>query len=136
MRRYRLGSREWGLIAAGMLVTFVPAQSQDAFPFGSELRMDARPMRGSKRIPFLQVENNGAATIDLWCNSAQGQFVIAANTVTVIIGQKTQRTCSPEQTQADSDLVSALEQTTGWKREGDGVVFIGPQQLRFRPSTN
>jgi heat shock protein HslJ len=121
-----------------MVVTALSAQAQvqSEFPYGSELRMDARPLRGSKRVPFLQIENNGMATIDLWCNSAQGQFVIAANTVTVIIGPKTQRTCSPEQVQADAELLDALQQATNWRREGDGIVLLGPQQLRFRPSTN
>jgi heat shock protein HslJ len=125
-----------GAVAGVLLSGFVHAQSASEFPFGSDLRMDARPMKGSKRVPFLQVENNGAATIDLWCNSVQSQFVVAADTVTILIGQKTERTCSPEQAQADDALLDALQQTTNWKREGDGVVLIGQQQLRFRPSTN
>jgi len=112
------------------------AQSPSEFPFGTELRMDARPMKGSKRVPFLQIESNGSATIDLWCDSVQSQFVVAADTVTILIGQKTARTCSQAQASADDALLDALQQTTNWKRDGDGIVLIGPQQLRFRPSTN
>jgi hypothetical protein len=112
------------------------APGQGGFPYGSELRMDARPVKGSKRIPLLEVESNGAATLDLWCDSVQSQFVVAGDTVTVIIGPKTQRACSQEQTQADSDLLAALEAVTTWRREGDGVVLVGARELRFRPSTN
>ncbi len=125
-----------GAMAGILLSGFAHAQSASEFPFDAELRMDARPMKGSKRVPFLEVENNGAATIDLWCNSVQSQFVVAADTVTILIGQKTGRACSPEQSQADDALLDALQQTTNWRREGDGVVLIGPRQLRFRPSTN
>ena len=80
--------------------------------------------------------NNGAATIDMWCDSVQSQFVVSADTVTVLIGQKTQRNCTPEQARADGELLDALQQATNWKREGDGVVLIGARQLKFRPSTN
>ena len=112
------------------------AQNQSDFPYGRELRMDARPIKGSKRVPFVEIADNGAATIDLWCDSVQGQFVVAADTVTVLIGQKTQRNCTSERARADGELISALEQATNWKREGDGVVLIGSRELRFRPSTN
>lgn len=98
--------------------------------------MDARPLKGSKRVPFIEIASNGAATIDLWCNSVQSQFVVAANTVTILIGQKTARTCTPAQTQADDALLESLQQVTDWKREGAGVVLIGGSQLRFQPSTN
>jgi heat shock protein HslJ len=114
----------------------IQAQGQQGFPFDRELRMDARPLKGSKRVPFLEIAQNGAATIDLWCDSVQGQFVVAADTVTVLIGQKTQRSCTPEQAQADGELISALEQATNWRSEGEGVVLTGGRELRFRPSTN
>ena len=98
--------------------------------------MDTRPMKGSKRVPFIEVAAGGSATIDLWCNSVQSQFVVAADTVTILMGQKTARTCSQAQAYADDALLDALQQATNWKRDGDGIVLIGPQQLRFRPSTN
>ena len=98
--------------------------------------MDARPLKGSKRVPFVEIAENGAATIDMWCDSVQSQFVVAADTITVLIGQKTQRNCTPEQTRADGELIDALQQATNWKREGDGVVLTGTRQLKFSRSTN
>jgi hypothetical protein len=112
------------------------AQGQSGFPFGSEMRMDARPLKGSKRVPYVEIDANGTALIDMWCDSVRSQFVIAADTVTVLIGQKTQRSSTPEQARADGELLDALQQATNWKRDGDGVILIGARQLRFRPSTN
>ena len=137
----RSGFRCWLPAAAAVFMLAIPsmvsaAPGQGEFPYGNELRMDARPVKGSKRIPLLEVESNGAATLDLWCDSVQSQFVVAGDTVTVIIGPKTQHTCSQEQTQADSDLLAALEAVTTWRREGDGVVLVGSRELRFMPSTN
>jgi heat shock protein HslJ len=130
-----------GLMAgAAVAVVFsaapAKAQAQSGFPFGSELRMDARPLKGSKRVPYVEIDANGSALIDMWCDSVRSQFVIAADTVTVLIGQKTQRSCTPEQARADGELLDALQQATNWKRDGDGVILIGARQLRFRPSTN
>lgn len=130
-----------GLMAgAAVAVVFsawpAKAQGQSGFPFGAELRMDARPLKGSKRVPYVEINSNGTALIDMWCDSVQSQFIVAADTVTVLIGQKTQRSCTPEQAKADDELLDALQQATSWKREGDGVVLIGARQLRFRPSTN
>lgn len=122
------------MVSVGVLSS---AQAQQSgFPFGSELRMEARPLKGSKRVPFVEIAENGTATIDMWCDSVQSQFVVAADTLTVLIGQKTQRNCSPEQARADGELLDALQQATNWKREGDGVVLIGARQLKFSRSSN
>jgi hypothetical protein len=63
------------LLALVMPAMLVPAAS-DEFPFGQELLLDANPMRGSKRVPSLEIATNGATAIDLWCNSMQGQIVV------------------------------------------------------------
>ena len=144
--------RSWWFVRQGLLavaaVAFVsvalvsvaiePAVAQGAqgFPFGRELRMEARPLKGSKRVPFVEIAENGTAVIDMWCDSVQSQFVVAADTITVLIGQKTQRNCTPEQARADGELLDALQHATNWKREGDGVVLLGARPLKFRPSTN
>src|SRR6516165_4929691 len=47
------------------------AAAADAFPFGTTLMLDVAPMRGSKRIPMLEIAENGAASSDLWCASAR-----------------------------------------------------------------
>ena len=51
---------------------FAPlAVAGDSFPFGTTLMLDAAPMRGSKRVPMLEIAEDGSASIDLWCASAQ-----------------------------------------------------------------
>jgi heat shock protein HslJ len=112
------------------------AVAEESFPFNEELLLDARPMPGSKRIPSLDIRADGEVTIDLWCDSVQGQLVVAENTITVLTGLRTRQSCTPDREQADADLLSALEQTTTWRRDGGGVVLIGPQTLRFHPPTN
>ena len=110
--------------------------AQDQFPFDSELIMDVAPMRGSKRIPNMDVAPNGRLALEMWCNRIEGQFVVAADTVTVLTGQATQRQCPPERVQGDEQLLAALTQVTNWRRNGDTLELIGPRTLRFRLPTN
>ena len=106
------------------------------FPFERELLLDAAPLRGSKRVPGLEVSASGEATIDLWCKSGRGQVVVAGDTITIIPGEMGASQCSPEQTRADDETLAALSQVTTWRREGDVLVLIGPANLRFRSTTN
>ena len=112
------------------------AFAQSEFPFGKELLLDASPMKGSKRIPVIDVAENGSAAIDLWCNSVQAQLVVVNDTITVLTGQQTDRSCPPERAKGDQDMLDALQQVTSWRRQGDSVVLIGPRTLRFRLPTN
>jgi heat shock protein HslJ len=119
-----------GLVAPG-------GAAERGFPFDKELMLDARPMKGSKRVPMLEVEPSGKATIDLWCNSLTGQVVIADNTMTVITGaMTTARQCDADRLRGDEDLLAALQQVTGWARDGTAIVLHGPTRLRFYPLTN
>lgn len=106
------------------------------FPFDQELLLDARPMVGTKRVPSLEIAANGAVSIDLWCNSVQGQIVVVEDNITVLTGPRTNRTCSPQLAQNDEKMLTWLTQVTTWKRDGDGVLLIGPQNLRFRRPAN
>ena len=126
-----------GLALIATLLSAIPATADDrAFPYDSELIMDVAPMRGSKRIPNMDVAANGAIAMEMWCNRIEGQFVIAADTVTVLTGQATQRDCPPDRVQGDERLLAALNQVTNWRRRGDLLELIGPQTLRFRVPTN
>lgn len=123
------------LAAAGLPDRF--AAAQEAFPFNEELLLDARPMKGSKRVPILDIRADGAVMIELWCNSVEGQLVVAGNTITVLTGGKTDRSCAPERERGDQEILATLEQVTNWRREGDAVVLIGGQKrLRFRKASN
>ena len=102
------------------------------FPFGIEMTLDAAPQPGSKRIPNLEIGDNGEAVLELWCKGGKGQFSVAGNTVILSPAQIEDRACPPARAQADDELVAALSEATNWKRQGDLVSFIGPKTLRFR----
>ena len=110
--------------------------SAQPFPFGSELVLDADPMRGSKKIPVLDIGQNGAAEIELWCNSVKAQLVVAANTITIITGRMSSRQCPPDYARADDELLSALNEVTNWRMEDFALVLTGGKTLRFRMQTN
>jgi heat shock protein HslJ len=132
-------SKNWylALAAAMMMISqaAMKAYTQEV-PFEGELLLDVRPMPGSKRIPNMDVSANGAIALEMWCNRVEGQVVVAGDTITVITGQPTDRTCPPERTRADADLLDALSGVTNWRRQGDSVMLIGPKTLRFKVPTN
>ena len=128
--------RLWCLALCAVACWSGAASAQSEFPFDSELILDVAPMRGSKRIPNMDVDAKGLIAMEMWCNRIEGQFVVAADTVTVLTGQATQRACPPERAQGDEQLLSALSQVTNWRRRGDTLELIGPRTLRFRLPTN
>jgi hypothetical protein len=112
------------------------AQEDTSFPFGMEMTMDALPQPGSKRVPNLDIGDNGEVTVELWCKGGKGQFSVAGNTVIFVAGQMENRDCPPDKAQADDQLLAALTNVTNWTRRGDAVSFIGPQTLKFHINTN
>ena len=74
--------------------------------------LDARPMRGGKRVPVLAIGADGRAQIDLWCKRGEGQAAIAGDTITIIIGAMADEPCAPERTLADEDMIAALAGVT------------------------
>ncbi len=107
-----------------------------AFPFNHELRFDADPMRGSKRVPGLQISQDGGVEIDLWCASGKGRAVVAADTLAIVPTALQDNQCSQDRLAMDESLLADLTQITGWKWEGNLLVLIGPKRLRFRPASN
>ena len=129
----------WRLGLALCVLTGLPGAvpAQDRFPFDSELILDVAPMRGSKKIPNMDVAADGAIAMEMWCNRIEGQFVVTADTVTVLTGQATQRQCPPERAAGDEQLLTALAQVTNWRRRGDTLELIGsPRALRFKVPSN
>src|ERR1700687_4486916 len=113
----------------------MPADA-DGFPFGRELLVDAAPMRGSKKLPILDIGDAGAAEIELWCNSVKAQLVVAGDTITIITGEASARQCAPDRARADEDLLAALNNVTNWRMERTALVLTGTRTLRFRVPTN
>jgi hypothetical protein len=123
------------ILALGALRPAHAAES--AFPFGSELILEAPPMYGSKRIPMLQIDDNGVTSVDLWCASAQAQATVGADgTITIVPGQSAPAQCTPERATGDQDLLAALSGATNWRRHGDLIELSGSTTLRFRLMTN
>src|SRR5690242_21386807 len=110
----------------------ISARAQDGFPFGMEMTLDALPQPGSKRIPDLDIGENGEVVLELWCKGGKGQFSVAGNTVVFVAGPMEERACPPAKAQADDELIAALTEATTWRRQGDAVSFIGSRTLRFR----
>ncbi len=123
-----------GLVVVAMAGAAFGAES--GFPFDSELTLDAHPMKGSKRVPMIEVGRDGRAAIDLWCNSVEGQIVIVESAISVMTGKMTDRQCDPARMRGDEELLAALQQATSWARERDVITLRGGKTLRFRPPSN
>jgi hypothetical protein len=127
--------------AAGALILIAacsaaPVCAESGFPFGFEMTLDAPRQPGSKRIPTLEIGDNGEAVLELWCKGGKGQFSVAGNTVIFVAGPLEDRACPPARAQADDELVAALSEAATWTRQGDVISFVGTRPLRFRLLTN
>jgi hypothetical protein len=125
-----------GLVCAFIVAAISAAEASDAFPFGRELILDAAPMRGSKRVPILEIGENGAASINLWCASARGQADVGADSITIVAEPVEPAQCAPERQSRDESLLAALTQVSSWRRRGDVIELLGATTLRFRLMTN
>src|SRR6266404_5638140 len=112
------------------------ARADDGFPFGMAMTMDVARQPGSKRLPNVEIGDNGEAVLELWCKAGKGQFSVAGNTVIFVVGPLEDRACPPARAQADDELLAALSEVATWQRQGDFVSFIGSRSLRFRLNTN
>lgn len=120
---------------AALMLTTLPARAQE-FPFGLEMTLDAPQMTGARRLPTLEIGENGEAKLDLWCKSGRGQFSVAGDTVIFMPGTIADNSCTPSLAQADDALIANLGAAANWKRQGDAISFIGPTTLRFRVNSN
>ena len=123
-------------LIASLALWAAAAQAQSEFPYERDLVLDARAMRGSKRVPVLSIEQNGRAQIDLWCKRGGGQAAIAGDAITITVGDMKDEPCTPERAQADEDMLAVLSGVTNWSARGDVVTLTGAKTLRFRAATN
>jgi heat shock protein HslJ len=110
--------------------------AERGFPYNSELMMDVKPLRGSKRVPMLVIGAKGEAKIEGWCNNTEAQLVVAADTLTILTGASSEQQCPAERMRADQDLMAVLMEITHWRREGDVLTLRGSKTVRFRTMTN
>ncbi len=124
-------------LPASRVLTIRPAVASEPFPFGSELMLDIAPMRGSKRVPTIEIDDSGAASIDLWCASVKAQATVGDAAITIVPGAPQPAQCDPDRQARDVDLLAALAQATGWRwRGGETIELTGATPLRFRLMAN
>jgi META domain len=125
-------------VAVAMVVWIAvrPVQASEPFPFGSELMLDAAPMHGSKRVPMIEIEDDGTASIDLWCASLKAQATVNDTAITIVPGDPPPAQCDPDRQARDAELLATLTQVTGWRRSGEVVELTGATPLRFHLMTN
>jgi hypothetical protein len=132
IRRY--GS--WLFCFLLLALTLPAAASEPSFPFDRELMLDVAPMAGSKRVPIIEIDANGAASIDLWCASLRGQASVGTDSISIVPGPIQPAQCSADRQSGDENLLAALTQVTNWKRSGNLIELRGATTLRFRLMTN
>jgi hypothetical protein len=129
----------FAMLCAGVVVSIplASAGTENSFPFGSELMLDQAPMHGSKRIPMIEIEEDGATSIDLWCASAKAQATVGDSSLTIVLGDvEVNAACEAERQSLDASLLAQLAQVTNWRRNGDVIELLGATPLRFRLMTN
>jgi heat shock protein HslJ len=122
------------VFALALAITAAPAA--EPFPFGVTLMLDGAPMRGSKRIPMLEIAEDGATSIDLWCASGTAKAAVGDDSITITLGNSVNVQCEPERQARDNELLAALAGVTNWRRKGEVVELTGATPLRFRLMTN
>lgn len=135
--------RRVGVLLAALALAFAgafgfgSAQGQTGFPFGRELIMEVAPIKGTKRLPTLDIADDGLAEIRLFCAIVKARLIVVANTITILAGPKDGRSCPPEHESRDDETLAALSQVSNWRMEEDTLVLSGtPSELRFRMQTN
>lgn len=126
----------WLVVAIIASIPLAAMAAETAFPFGRELMLDGKPMRGTKRLPSLSIEQDGTAAIDLWCGSVRGRADVGNGTIAITPGERDNAQCDSDRIAGDDDLLAMLVHMTNWQRRGDTVEFSGPVTLRFHLMTN
>ena len=94
------------LLAAGAsLVAPGSAAAQKAFPFDAELRLEARPLPGSKRVPWLQFSEDGSVEIDLWCARGRGRAVVVEKALTIVPVSLRDDQCPQDRLKLDKEFL-------------------------------
>lgn len=120
-----------------VLASAATASAQESFPFSSEMTLDAGPMRGSKRIPNIEIGQSGEVVLEMWCKGARGQFAVANESIVFAPANVDNRNCPADRAAADDALLASLTEATSWKRQGQDLILTGgAKPLRFRLNTN
>ena len=112
-----------------------PAGAQ-SFPYDQEMLLEVRPLPGSRRVPMMEIQSNGRASVDLWCHSAVAEIAVSGSDIKFNFVSAKPENCTPERIELDQKMAKDLLEVTTWRRKNDIVEFIGPTTFRFRISTH
>lgn len=113
------------------------AQAGEPFPFGSELMLEGSAAHQQKRMPMIEIEEDGAATLDLWCGSVRAQASVGDDgAIAITPGARNSAQCDADRIAGDDDLLDMLVHMTKWRRSGDLIELSGAATLRYRLMTN
>ena len=126
------------VVAAAVVMSMAdrPVRASEPFPFGSERMLDVAPMHGSRRVPMIEIEDDGTASIDLWCASLKAQATVNNAAITIVADDAPPAQCDPDRQARDAELLATLTQVTGWRRSGELIELTGAAPLRFHLMTN
>jgi META domain len=122
-------------MAAIVICAAAPASAQ-SFPYDQEMLLEAKPLPGSRRVPMLEIQAGGRASVDLWCHSAVAEIAVSGNEIKINFVSAKPENCTPERIELDQQMAKALLEVTAWRRTNDIVEFVGPTTFRFRISTH
>ncbi|MDO9411299.1 MAG: hypothetical protein Q7T81_01815 [Pseudolabrys sp.] len=130
-------------LMAATLVS-APARAAGEFPYDRVLLLDVPAMKPLKRVPILKVGDDGMATIELWCRTANARVQVTDNAIRIetaplsaaLPQYMSSGQCSDDRVQADNVLLEEIVQVTEWRARGDSIELIGPKPMRFRAATH
>jgi len=112
-----------GVLVLSLLAGSSPVRAADRFPFDQTLMLDVKPMPPVKRVPILTVEQDGEATIGLWCKTVRARAELTDGAMRIEPGPlpddlpqyMVDGQCTDERIKADVETLAALAEVTGWR---------------------
>lgn len=116
--------------------TSLMTRAQD-FPFDQEMVLEVKRLPDSRRVPMLEVQTGGKATVDLWCHNAIAEVAVSGNEIKFNFTSATPEYCTPERIELDQQMAKGLLDVTSWRREKDLVILSGSAAtFTYRLSTH
>jgi hypothetical protein len=121
-------------VLLGATTVFAEAQT---FPFDREMLLEVKRLPDSRRVPMLEVQTGGRASVDLWCHNAVAEVAVSGGDIKFTFTSAAPEGCTPERIELDQQMAKALLEVTSWRQEKDIVILSGPTTtFRYRLSTH
>jgi hypothetical protein len=93
-----------------------PSSASESFPFGSELMLDGGPAPKHAHLPMIEIEEDGTASLDLWCGSMRAQAAVGEGTITITPGERNNAQCDPDRVASVDDLLDRIDEVAAQRR--------------------